>query len=351
VDRRASHVQRWGHVTLLLVPYRGHEGPSLVKLTLVPARAAYLVRAGSRSGIRRAVQEASTRWGGMTEPIIPVRRNGSVDGWWRQVVQTANVDGLVDVDVGSDLAVSVAKLLNLPVIPLKHIDRDGPAKWTMHPEALPSRGDLTQVPVISCPDAPLWQAVAAGDFSPEHEAEHREIVRFRRPPTADQVARAALHGQTFLDRTVDSFGENYTADGPWPMPAVVWVTVKDSIRDCLWFWNFRALQSRRVEPSPMILLPVHEVHNWLNFSRDLYRYLARPEGFSPDVSLMSITAPSGEMHAFATDVLGLQHAKEEPRTGFKHPATLRVPPFTYLLNIDPRRDLLFAREYGEQVEL
>jgi hypothetical protein len=65
----------------------------------MPARAAYLIRAGSQTGFRRAIQEASTRWAGVTEPIIPVRKGGRVDNWWKLVVETANVNATVNVDV------------------------------------------------------------------------------------------------------------------------------------------------------------------------------------------------------------------------------------------------------------
>jgi hypothetical protein len=331
------------------MPQGEYVGPASVKVTLVPARAAYLIRAGSRTGFRRAVQEASTRWGGMTEPIIPVRRNGCVDGWWRQVLEISDVEGLVDVDLGPDLAGSVAEALELPVVPIKHIDRDGYTKWTTHPASLPSRGDPTQAPVISCVNSPLWQAVAAGDFSTAHEAQHEGLIRFRRPNTADQVARAALHGQTFLDRTVDSFYEHYARD-LWPMPAVVWVTAKDSILDCLWFWNFRALRSLNFESSLMILVPLDDVQHWLNFSRDLAGQLSRPDEFTPDVAVNSATVSVEKLHLFASAVLGLEYSEQPARTGHKHPTTLRVPPFTYRLNLELGRWLTFYREYGDEVE-
>src|SRR5437763_421356 len=52
---------------------------------VLPSRAGYLVREGSDTGFRRAVQEACTRWGGVSEPIIPVKDGGEVDAWWRRL--------------------------------------------------------------------------------------------------------------------------------------------------------------------------------------------------------------------------------------------------------------------------
>jgi hypothetical protein len=327
-----------------------HVGPALVKVSLVPARAAYLIRAGSRKGMRRAIQEASTRWGGMTEPIIPVHRNGTVDSWWRAVVRVAKVEGLVDVDAGPDAANTAGDALGLPVVPLKDIDRWGPTMWTLHPASLPYSGDPTQAPVISCENGTLWQAVAAGDFSPEHER-HADSFRFRRPHSPDQVARASMLEQTFMAQTVTGFYERSAKGGPWPIPAVVWVTAKDSIRDCVWFWNFRAIQSRNFEPSPMIIVPETDVRHWLNFSRDLATLLARPDEFSPDVSVMSITVPEQRLHTLATEVLGLLHTNEKMRTGHKSGAELRRPPFTYRVNLELRHDLIFERDYGREVEV
>ncbi|OLE28815.1 MAG: hypothetical protein AUG49_01295 [Catenulispora sp. 13_1_20CM_3_70_7] len=45
------------------------------EVTIRPARAVYLVDAtpgADRAGVRRAIQEASTRWGGACEPIVLV---------------------------------------------------------------------------------------------------------------------------------------------------------------------------------------------------------------------------------------------------------------------------------------
>jgi hypothetical protein len=50
-------------------------------------------------GFRRAVQEALCRWGGMTEPVIPVKSDGQCEPWWHQAVDLARVDQVINVDV------------------------------------------------------------------------------------------------------------------------------------------------------------------------------------------------------------------------------------------------------------
>jgi hypothetical protein len=144
-----------------------YSGPASLAAIVLPARAAYLIRAGSRSGFRRAIQEASTRWGGMCEPVIPVRRGGAVDPWWRQTVETANVDAAVNIDVSVEDAQKAGAALSLPVVDLAHIDRAGPVRFTVHPSALPAETESALV--LPAAGADLWLATAAGDVSAEHE--------------------------------------------------------------------------------------------------------------------------------------------------------------------------------------
>jgi hypothetical protein len=109
-------------------------GPASFIVSVLPARAVYLIRAGSRAGFRRAIQEASTRWAGVTEPIIPVRKGGGVDDCWKQVVETANVNFSVNVDVPANDAPRAAEKLGLPLVELAHIDQVSPGIWTVHPD-------------------------------------------------------------------------------------------------------------------------------------------------------------------------------------------------------------------------
>ena len=72
--------------------------------------------------------------GRMCEPVIPVRRGGAVDRWWHQTVETASVDAAVNIDVPPEDA-NAAAALSLPAVDLAHIDRSGPARFTVHPSA------------------------------------------------------------------------------------------------------------------------------------------------------------------------------------------------------------------------
>jgi hypothetical protein len=59
-------------------------GPALVNVDLRPLRLADLIHAGSVGEFVAAVAEATSRWGGIREPIIPVRDDGTLDERWRR---------------------------------------------------------------------------------------------------------------------------------------------------------------------------------------------------------------------------------------------------------------------------
>jgi hypothetical protein len=326
-----------------------NDGPQLFEVELLPARAAYLIRAGSRTGFRRAVQEASTRWGGMCEPIVCVRRGGNFDGWTKQVVEVAKVDAVVNIDVAEDDAIKVADRLGLPLVPLSEIDRWGEAAWTSNPSSLPPL--FESVPVIAVREAPLWQVAAVGDLNDDAEAELENAqVYARRVWEQDGIGRAQLFRNSLLEQTVSRFRENRASPGWGSIPSIIWVVKKNSLNECVFFWNLRALRPLRFSPSNLIILPDGEVEHWLGFDTQLHSQLARPDEFSPDVLIDSWTVPEGSLHAMAA-TLGLTQSQDELRTGHRMPAPIRTPPFTYQVNVEPRDWFVGDRRYGETSEI
>jgi len=326
------------------MPVIRDQGLMPIEVTVLPSRAAYLIHAGSRSGLRRAVQEASTRWGGMTEPIVPVRKGGTLGGWWRQVIGLSRVDAVVNVDVPREDAWVAAELVGLPLVDLADIDGRGPAGWTSHPINV---GEPRPVPIIATRGGHLWEAVLAGDLTPEHAADLQTAqIPFQRPRTTDEIARAALRGATMLDLSLREFGEHW-AQGIGGLPAIIWVTRNDGYADCIWFWNLRALRPLRLDTVPMMLLPAENIGDWVDFGDQIHGYLARPEGFSPDVVIGSTKIPESGLAEIAR-LLGLVESTEPPRTGVHFPTELRTPPFTYLTahRLDVRQFMYFERRYG-----
>jgi hypothetical protein len=102
----------------------------------------------------------------------------------------------------------------------------------------------------------------------------------------------------------------------------------------------------------MLIIPPGVVQDWLNFPNQFARVLERPDEFAPDVVLRSASASVSEAVLDETaSLLGLELYTEKPRIGHRSPAPMRKPPFTYLVNLDPRSWLTFERSYGELTDV
>ena len=245
------------------------DGPISFQVELLPSRVAYLVRSGSSSGFRRAVKEASSRWGGMKEPILRVYKNKRIEPWLVQIVELAGIDALVNIDISKFEADRISVQLGIPNVDLANIDSiRSPSGFTSNPFSLRKPGTAPYVlPKI---DADLWQIVAAGDLTNEVEKFLLEDeCPIQRTEFPDFIARSVLSKSTMLDATVKDFDENWASNISGEIPALIWVTKPNSLVDCLWFWNLRVLAPLRFSPSPMFILPIYEVSFWIDFQKNL----------------------------------------------------------------------------------
>lgn len=324
-------------------------GPSAVRAAVLPARVVYLIADGSEGGLRRAVQEACTRWGGMTEPIVPVKPGGGFQPWFGQLVSLARVDAAVNVDAPSADATAAAAELGIDLVSLANIDTIGLSAFTVHPSVTGPAHQDNYIPYTIPPEgAALWEVVGAGDLTAEHlDAIPAGSLDVGRRPTNDQIARAQLNGSTLVERTCAQFGENWASGGSAHGPALVWVTEPGSFWDCIYFWNLRALRPLRFSNIPMLIIPSGVVQDWLNFPSQFARVLERPDEFAPDVVLRSAnnSVPEAVLDETAS-LLGLERYTGKPRIGHRWPAPIRKAPFTYTVNLDPRNWLAFERSYG-----
>jgi hypothetical protein len=239
----------------------------------------------------------------------------------------------------------------MDVVPLADIDRVGLAAFTVHPSAVgPEQLPGYIAYVMASEKRQPWEAVGAGDLTDEHLGSIRDGTFYTRRPYDDEVARAQLAGRTLVERTCSQFGEHWARGGPASGPAVVWVTDPSSFQDCVYFWNLRALRPLRLGSLPMLLLPPGQVQHWLGFARELAYALERPAEFAPDVVLRSLSVSEAELHKTAA-LLELQLHDGKPRIGHARPAPPRKPPFTYRVDMDPRRWLNFERSYGEVTDV
>jgi hypothetical protein len=323
----------------------GSEGPYVVQVRVAPARAAYLISAGSRTGLRRAMQEATTRWGGMTEPIVPVRSGGRIDGWWRQVLELSRPDGLVNVDLDPALAASIATDVGLPCVPLDLIDHAGYTSLNVYPLGVPDPDPM--IPrAVAAAGAPLWQVAAIGGFTAQHADSHGEESGFYMlpPNNIEAVVSAGWQGHSFIARTVVEFSEIETFHGiPVPLPAIIFVTKGGSYADSLAFWNLRALQGLREGPAPMTMAPLGM--DWQNLYRTIQGGMTRNGDFEPDLILFSSGASEEYLHSLG-NLLGLNPSKSGVRSSMTWPPPRKTAPFTYLVEAEVRNLVFFGRRYG-----
>lgn len=324
-----------------------NDGPATFQIDLLPARAAYLIRKGSKSGFRRAVQEASSRWGGISEPIIQVSKNGSIDPWSRQILEISKADALVNIDLESEVSEKVSLNVGMDCVPLNLIDNPtSPTFATSNPASLPR--DFGRQIVLPSVNAPLWQITSAGDLTASIEVELRKLnVPLYREGFPDRIAQSAITNHSLIASTLSSFGENWAQGHTGAQPAVIWVTKSDNLADCSYFWNLRAIAPHRFNPAIMLIVPHDDVVHWTEFPGQLNAILNRADEFSPDVLINSISIKEkGDLHDFA-HLLGLELSDEPYRTGFKWPQTPRPTPHTYLINQEIRGTLIFKRRYGQ----
>lgn len=83
---------------------RKYVGQQVLHLDVRPKRAAFLFRSGSKFGFRAAVERASSRWGGIQEPILPVPPGGRIKAAWKQISDALAPDIAFDVSGLSDAA-------------------------------------------------------------------------------------------------------------------------------------------------------------------------------------------------------------------------------------------------------
>ncbi|MGW6015834.1 hypothetical protein [Streptomyces sp. NPDC055210] len=315
--------------------------------SVLPARVVYLIGENSTDGFRSAVREATTRWAGVTEPIVPVPASGAVSEAWQEMIKAADVQGAVNVDLDERDAEEAAERLRLPLVALSRIDDEGISQFTCHPAAVMAQGQWDQSWLIAQNDAPLWQIAAAGDLTSEALLDTQKVVPVSRPLSDVEVATGQLQNRTLLDQTRSQFREHsIESHGLFGGPMTIVVTEPDDVGGCAFFWTLRALRPLGINPTTVMLLPRHGVEYWVRFKDEVTRHLLSHPDASPDVTLLGRAIPEDELHALA-DLLDLT-----PHTANKISSTMwkkRDPSrdLTYTVNQDPRVWLLFDRSWGQ----
>jgi len=72
----------------------------------------------------------------------------------------------------------------------------------------------------------------------------------------------------------------------------VWLCGNKAFEECLYYWNVRALAPVGWGALPMVFMPAHAPGQWLLLAQSVHGLLARPDEFTPDVHLTSLSLRS-----------------------------------------------------------
>ena len=311
----------------------------------VPARAAYLVATASASGFEKAVRAASSRWAGLTEPIVPVSQTGRLAPWHSQVIELAKVQCLVNVDVSDDAAQAAASRTGLPVVHLRDIDQSGsPSSWTVSsPDIFAADFESARV---ARPTGRLWELVACGGLSDaDSQALAAQATGLPDSVTEDFSFRYQLAGNTLLERGCGRFGIHSTAGGMMVTPVLMFIARPSNLRDCWWFWNLRALGSRNGLGKVAILVPDLDVSAWSSIATHVQSLVGTQRETRPSVALAvhpGCTAEKADRIASGlgmTPLAGSTWASKMTHASIASPVTYRLVP-------DLREFLVDERDYS-----
>lgn len=281
-------------------------GEAVVNIDVRPLRAGYLVRHGSVSQFKKAIYHACGRWGGMQEPIVPLSKRGRVSrGWASLLGGPAPPDQIFNV---SELALDSAKIEARRGAQLASIKMLDPGYWSVfHPLGVHSADEIVGMQVLLPKRPQLVDWTSVGTIADETEVAQWKQLGAHLVVTDDRLALALaqLSGQTVLEKTLHQCGE-LLVENP-TSATVVWLTEPNSYRDCLEFWNRRALMMRGYDRDLAVMTTtdvfsrpefIRALTAWLNnrrhtskptfvlasrsISKDTLRNLASSVGFAID---------------------------------------------------------------------
>ncbi|MFD4913090.1 hypothetical protein ACFWNR_07685 [Streptomyces virginiae] len=283
----------------------GHQeyvGHRLIEVAALPARVAYLIAEGSRDGFRAAVRTATHRWGGMTEPIIEVASETDREDVGK-LVRNAEVQAVVNVDADACRAAQLADSWRLPLVAIGDMRSEntwGIWEFTSRPESVAFDLGAGVDPCYRAdPEGPLWAVAVAGIYDPPKDSTgYAPVV----PMQLTVLGPAQSTSATVLLKGMAGFEENWVLYDrlPHELPVAVVVAEPDSLADCVWFWNARAMRRHSHIDMPILLFPQEAAEHWLNFANDIRiaqtRSKVRP---LPDVILISRSLQDDELHRAA----------------------------------------------------
>jgi hypothetical protein len=233
-------------------------GQELARLDIGPVRACYLVPDLNHGRLIEAMTAASRRWGGMTEPILPVGPGGLTDEHWQQIVAALKPELFVDLGLDEQARTAPAGQLGTGLTSWRDFEGEPPAvRWLWcHPLVIDGPAGDDPVPMPAETSLRALAGVGAVEDFLMWEAHGPGILRHA---DEQRCARAQLTRATVIWASARAVAEEAVGStfAP-PVPAVIWVSEPESFADAIGFWNARALVATVASsavPVTAILLP------------------------------------------------------------------------------------------------
>ena len=314
-------------------------GQQLVHLDLRPKRAAFLYATGSAMQFRLAVERASSRWGGLQEPIVPVSPLGRIQPAWKQIVEALQPDVIFDLaGLSAEAKRRVRDQLGLTVQPVTAEDRPSsgahPLVVDQSPGAAFVATGLGPAEVAGPGLLPSWDTA-------EHWA-NSSVTIFG---SDDEVASALnqLRAATIIERSTEQCGEVWTS-GLMAGFALLWIADSKSLRDATWFWNVRALMPRSLSVASAVLMTPTAARD-PRVREELELVMSGRRWSSPDAVLVGLRRSPADLEEIAL-ALGLDVHEGGFKSHFGGRAT--TDRLSVAIRVDPRAFLLGPRAVGRR---
>jgi hypothetical protein len=315
---------------------------AVAQVTARPRKLAYLIQAGRADQFRKAVLYASTEWGGLAHPIVPVRKLRRIDpGMW-QILEQLSPEVFIDyLGIDSGLQAEIQRRLGAQVLSEAALAYDEPGVHVL--VTLPSgslRGrTLFEVP----PKATIAYQAAIGVIPADSENAKlwAETGATRQPTiTAMDLLDAQLDVPSALWATRQEF-RTYSSQS-FGGPVVIYCDRRPSLRRLIGFWNVRALAT--ATDTYVLWLPSHQFSS-PGVNQRIRELCLNKRQTVPDLLLLGdekvdLDEAAHEL-GFALD------------TGTKWSVTLGLStrdldktPLSYRVRIDPRQFVLGDRKEG-----
>ncbi|MFJ3205577.1 hypothetical protein [Streptomyces sp. NPDC086989] len=238
----------------------------------------------------------------MTEPVIEVGSDGDSETS-AKLVRIADVQAVVNVDADPSRASLLAAAWKLPLVAIDDMESASPMgiwEFTSRPESVALDMGAGVDPCYRAdPAGPLWAVGVAGVYEPPKDSTgYTPIV----PTQLTALGTAQASPATVLMKGMTGFEENWAIYDrhQHEMPVAVVVTQPDSLADCVWFWNARAMRSHAHVDMPILLFPQEAPEHWLNFANDIrFAQIRSAVRALPDVILVSRSLSGKALHSAA----------------------------------------------------